>query len=214
TYNSNILRVNNHLEITNTGGTGTGRSYVAKPIGNNISATTFYILLCVFGTGGNNEVIGNVYGHRSSGAFGIRNINFGYSSTEASSVYRAYMNYDVSDYANETWRMVSLDYSGTTYLALEYDATTTFWYSDVFFTGFIKSTDYTNVFLQLDESSVTNVNEIQYLSRSVYRNYVGINESIPQSPLHVVGPDGDGEGTPTLNADTVAIFQNNNSSSD
>lgn len=42
----------------------------------------------------------------------------------------------------------------------------------------------------------------------------GINETSPQSKLHVVGPDGDGEGTPSVVADTVAIFQNNNISSD
>ena len=42
---------------------------------------------------------------------------------------------------------------------------------------------------------------------------VGIGGS-PSRPLHVYGPDGAGEGTPTFNANTVAVFQNNGTSAD
>jgi hypothetical protein len=42
---------------------------------------------------------------------------------------------------------------------------------------------------------------------------VGIGGS-PLKPLHVFGPDGAGEGTPTFNANTVAVFQNNGTSAD
>ncbi len=42
---------------------------------------------------------------------------------------------------------------------------------------------------------------------------VGIGGS-PSRPLHVYGPDGAGEGTPTFNANTVAVFQNNGTSTD
>jgi len=41
---------------------------------------------------------------------------------------------------------------------------------------------------------------------------IGIGTSSPSTKLHVVGPDGGGEGLPTLNADTVALFQNNSGS--
>jgi len=42
---------------------------------------------------------------------------------------------------------------------------------------------------------------------------VGIGGS-PSKTLHVYGPDGAGEGTPTFNANTVAVFQNNGTSTD
>jgi len=42
---------------------------------------------------------------------------------------------------------------------------------------------------------------------------VGIGGS-PSRPLHVYGPDGAGEGTPTFNANVVAVFQNNGTSAD
>ena len=42
---------------------------------------------------------------------------------------------------------------------------------------------------------------------------VGIGGS-PSKRFHVFGPDGDGEGTPTFNANTVAVFQNNGTSAD
>jgi len=42
---------------------------------------------------------------------------------------------------------------------------------------------------------------------------VGIGGS-PSKRFHVFGPDGDGEGTPVFNANTVAIFQNNGTSTD
>jgi len=42
---------------------------------------------------------------------------------------------------------------------------------------------------------------------------VGIGGS-PSKPLHVFGPDGDGEGTPGFNANSVAVFQNNGTSAD
>ena len=42
---------------------------------------------------------------------------------------------------------------------------------------------------------------------------VGIGGS-PSKRLHVFGPDGAGEGTPTFNANSVAVFQNNGTSAD
>ena len=43
---------------------------------------------------------------------------------------------------------------------------------------------------------------------------LGINTTAPKAELHIVGPDGDAEGVPSFNADSVAIFQNNGAAGD
>jgi len=54
---------------------------------------------------------------------------------------------------------------------------------------------------------------VSFTGAGTFSGDVGIGGS-PSKPLHVFGPDGAGEGTPTLNANVVAVFQNNGTSAD
>ena len=54
---------------------------------------------------------------------------------------------------------------------------------------------------------------VSFTGAATFSGDVGIGGS-PSKPLHVFGPDGAGEGTPTLNANVVAVFQNNGTSAD
>ena len=54
---------------------------------------------------------------------------------------------------------------------------------------------------------------VSFTGAATFSGDVGIGGS-PSRPLHVYGPDGAGEGTPTFNANTVAVFQNNGTSAD
>jgi redox-sensitive bicupin YhaK (pirin superfamily) len=65
----------------------------------------------------------------------------------------------------------------------------------------------------VDAMASLNVDGTISAGAATFSGDVGIGGS-PLKPLHVFGPDGAGEGTPTFNANTVAVFQNNGTSAD
>ncbi|MBN2329430.1 MAG: hypothetical protein JXR73_19980 [Candidatus Omnitrophica bacterium] len=146
--------------------------------GGGLNKTDALILLCPYG-GGSNECIGNIYGQRSSGAYGGRNISIIYSSQSTNTTpYTAYLEIDMGTYGGEDWTLVTADYSGTTWVAVRYTGIV-YWHTDLFFDGYTRGYNTSNPFECIDTNSATNVTELSYNSiKEINSQYVNIDGNL------------------------------------
>ncbi|WP_027339930.1 LamG-like jellyroll fold domain-containing protein [Halonatronum saccharophilum] len=157
---------------------GNKRHFFAKRISNmNESNGSGVYILCKAG-GGNNEVIGTIYGQRSSGYFVFHKVDICYSSSSSgNSGYNASLEITQGTRRSIDWRLVEINVGGEPHIGLWYQTTDSNLSSQMFFTGYIVSDN---------ESEVLNhYGNLGYLNELSYNNSKKI---IKSGSFEVDGP--------------------------
>ena len=112
--------------------------------------------------GAANNVSGSIFIQRSSGAYAISRIDFGYSVGASTDAYGAYLEFVSGTYNNvDNWELVTLTYAGSDWIGLRKTTTATYWFSTAYFLGEQRYTGI-NRFTWIDTSLATNVATISY----------------------------------------------------
>jgi len=163
-------------DLTTHQGDGKEEHFYSRRIPNMLSGGNVW-LLTAWPDGNiaddeNNEVIGRVYGQRSSGALGMRDVKIMFSSqaSKISGGYRAYLDAVDTTYRPSDWKLAKVTYKGDEYLALWSDTDSSFLSSRMFFTGYIVSDVPEDRFKRVDEDEddLTINHEVNYGSYKTF----------------------------------------------
>jgi hypothetical protein len=148
-------------------------------------------LLCE-NTGGNNEIVGQLYGQRSSGYRGAAIIDILVSSRDASgtNINGLIRTQQVLHGGTDRFSLITCTYNGNSYVALRHEGTT-YIFSELYFKGIAKSNFPNDLFRSLPTTSVTNVAAFSNAGTRFTINSanVGVNTNNPSTAytFHVNG---------------------------
>ena len=145
------------------------------------------VWLLVNNSRGTNEVLGTLYGHRSSGNYQASIVDILVTTANDVDTKRGYINTKQGVQNDEKWSLVTVTYSGDNYIALRYQSANPYPFTEVWFDGLIKSELSANILKSLPTSSVTDVTafDTSNTRQTIGAASVGIGTNSPDAKLEV-----------------------------
>lgn len=132
-------------------------------------------------TQGNNEVLGTLYGQRSSGNYQASVVDILVTTASSNANKRGLLHTKQGMQSNEVWSLITCDYGGNNYIALRYVGNSYPFSGELYFDGLIISTLPDDILRSLPTSDVTNI---------VAFDYSGTKETTTASTFLKGCPDG------------------------
>jgi len=137
---------------------------------------------------GENEVMGDLMGSRSSSYFQFSKVSIYVSTAEDNSTKRGFIKTSQGLHDNERWKLITCEYDGDSYIALRYSGHD-YPFSFLYFIGVVDTEGPEEAFKSLRTSDVSNISDFSNADtrETVQVEKMGINTDEPEHTLDVQG---------------------------